>query len=58
MARIPFIAVRLRLDSEDDLVERLRAVAERRRLRPPDGGNDPSYRELLQCQSALKRDPV
>ena len=48
MARIPFIAVRLRLESEDDLIERLRAVADRRRLRSPDGGNDPSYRELVQ----------
>jgi hypothetical protein len=48
MARIPFLAVRLRLEAEDDLVARLRAVAERRRLRSPDGGNDPSFRELLQ----------
>ena len=56
MARIPFIAVRLRLESEDDIIARLRAVADRRRLRSHDGGNDPSYRELVeQARTILER---
>ncbi|MBK5927898.1 AAA family ATPase, partial [Rhodobaculum claviforme] len=49
MARIPFIAVRLRLESEDDIIARLRAVAERRRRRTPEGEDDaPPYRDLVQ----------
>ncbi len=56
MARIPFIAVCLRLDSEDDLVERLRAVADRRRLRSPNGGSDASHGALLQqARTILER---
>ncbi|MGY6409439.1 MAG: AAA family ATPase [Alkalilacustris sp.] len=51
MARIPFISARIRLESEDDIVARLRAVAARRRSRG--GEDDPPYRQLVERARAL-----
>lgn len=56
MARIPFLAVRIRFEYEDEIVARLRAVAERRRNRSPGGEGEPSFRQLVeQARELLER---
>ena len=57
MARIPFIAVRIVSETEDDIVARLRAIAERRRRHcPPGEEHEPaSWRLRDQARDILAR---
>ncbi|MGY6411647.1 MAG: AAA family ATPase [Alkalilacustris sp.] len=57
MARIPFIAVRIVSETEDEIVDRLRAVAERRRRRAPEAEDDgpPHFRLVQQARAILAR---
>ncbi|MGY6634676.1 MAG: AAA family ATPase [Alkalilacustris sp.] len=54
MARIPFIAVRIVSETEDEIITRLGAVAERRYRRDPEGEDDgPSHWQLMQQARAI-----